>query len=72
MFMSEPVKNLNIAAYDIPRQLASKDYAKALRGAFAIALSAALIKMIEDGIPALGNGGAKTTRKRSPSGCFPP
>jgi hypothetical protein len=54
MFMSEAAKNTNVAAYDIPRQIADGNYSQALRGAFALALSAALIKMITEGVPALG------------------
>jgi hypothetical protein len=56
MFMSEPVKNLNIVAYDIPRQLANGNKAQALRGAVAITLSGILIKMMADGVPSLGGG----------------
>ncbi|MDR1019322.1 MAG: hypothetical protein LBL73_01065 [Synergistaceae bacterium] len=56
MFMSEPVKNFNIVAYDIPRQVANGDYARAARGAFAIGLSAVIVKMLAEGFPSSGEG----------------
>jgi hypothetical protein len=55
MFTTEAAKNMNIVFYDIPRQVKNGDYAKAGRSAFAIALSAVLVKMLSDGIWALGD-----------------
>jgi hypothetical protein len=55
LFSTEAMKTINIAAYDIPRQVKSGQYAKATRSAFAISLAAIILKGMTSGISALGD-----------------